>query len=154
CRTYGILGETRDGGLQELVVVPETGVLPRPDGLDLVQAAAVPLTFLTAWHMLVARAAVRPGERVLVHAAGSGVSAAAIQIARLLGARVLATAGSEAKRQRALALGAEEAVDYRGDAFVHAARRWTGKRGVDVVVDHVGTTTFDGSIRSLARGGR
>jgi NADPH:quinone reductase-like Zn-dependent oxidoreductase len=154
CRFYGILGETRDGGLQELVVVPDTGVLPRPHGLDLVQAASVPLTFLTAWHMLAARAALRPGEQVLVHAAGSGVSAAAIQIARLLGARVLATAGSEAKRQRAIALGAEEAVDYRGCAFAESVRRWTGKRGVDVVVDHVGADTFDRSIRSLAKGGR
>src|SRR5262249_11350644 len=154
CRTYGILGETRDGGLQESIVVPDVSVFPRPEGVDLVQAAAVPLTFLTAWHMLVARAAVQPGERVLVHAAGSGVSAAAIQIARLLGARVLATAGSPAKRERALALGAEEAVDHEGDLFVEAARRWTGKRGVDVVVDHVGAATFDRSIRSLAKGGR
>lgn len=154
CRHYGILGETRDGGLQEYLVVPDGGVFPRPAGLDLVQAAAVPLTFLTAWHMLVARAAVAPGELVLVHAAGSGVSAAAIQIARLLGARVLATAGSEAKRQRALALGAEEAVDYEGDAFLEAARRFSGKRGVDVVVDHVGAATFGRSIRCLAKGGR
>ena len=154
CRYYGILGETRDGGLQEWIVVPDHALFPRPDGLDDAHAAAVPLTFLTAWHMLVGRAALRPGERVLVHAAGSGVSAAAIQIARLVGARVLATAGSDAKRQRALALGAEEAVDYEGDTFVEAARRWTGKRGVDVVVDHVGESTFDRSIRSLAKGGR
>jgi len=153
CRSFGILGETRDGGLQEYVVVPDGSVLPRPEGLDLVQAASVPLTFLTAWHMLVNRAAVRAGEHVLVHAAGSGVSAAAIQIARLLGARVLATAGSDAKRQRALDLGAEEAIDYHGD-FTAAARRFSGKRGMDVVVDHVGAATFDRSIRSLAKGGR
>ncbi|HEX4825219.1 MAG TPA: zinc-binding dehydrogenase [Candidatus Polarisedimenticolaceae bacterium] len=154
CRSYGILGETRDGGLQELIVVGDRGVLRRPAGLDLVQSAAVPLTFLTAWHMLVARAAVRPGEQVLVHAAGSGVSAAAIQIARFLGARVLATAGSEAKRARAMELGAEEAVDYHGAAFVDAVRRWTGKRGVDVIVDHVGAETFDRSVRCLTKGGR
>jgi len=153
CRSYGILGETRDGGLQEYIVVPDGGVFPRPEGLDLVQAASVPLTFLTAWHMLVARARVQAGESVLVHAAGSGVSSAAIQIAGLLGARVLATAGSDAKRRRALELGAEEAVDTQSD-FAGAARRFTGKRGVDVVVDHVGAATFDKSIRSLAKGGR
>jgi NADPH:quinone reductase-like Zn-dependent oxidoreductase len=119
-----------------------------------VHAASAPLTFLTAWHMLAGRARVVEGESVLVHAAGSGVSTAAIQIAKLLGARVMATAGTEAKRAKALALGAEEAVDHRDGSFVDAARRWTGRRGVDVVVDHVGASTFDRSIRSLAKGGR
>lgn len=154
CREYGILGESRDGGCAELVVVPDRNVLPQPAGLDAVHAAAVPLTFLTAWHMVVCRAGVRPGERVVVHAAGSGVSAAAIQIARLLGARVLATAGSDAKCARARDLGAEEAVNYRTADFVKAARAWTAKRGVDVVVDHVGADTFDRSMRCLAKGGR
>ena len=154
CRAYGILGETRDGGCAEYVVVPAGNVFPRPPGLDAIPAAAVPLTFLTAWHMLVARAAVKPGEQVLVHAAGSGVSTAAIQIARLLGARVMATAGTAAKGELARSLGAEETVDTSHEDFVAAARRWTGKRGVDVAVDHVGQDTFDRTLRSLAKGGR
>ena len=154
CREASILGESRDGGCAEYVVVPEANVFPAPPGLDAVRAAAVPLTFLTAWHMLKARADVQPGERVLIHAAGSGVSSAAIQIATLLGARVLATAGSEAKCARARALGAERAVDYRKGDFLAEARAWAGRSGVDVVIDHVGADTFDRSLRCLARGGR
>jgi NADPH:quinone reductase-like Zn-dependent oxidoreductase len=132
CRDLGILGETRDGGCAEQIVVPRANVLPVPEGLDFEAAAAIPLVFLTAWHMLVARARIRPGHRVLVHAAGSGVSSAAIQIARLHGASVLATAGSREKCDRALELGAERSVNYREDDFVKAVRDWTGKRGVDV----------------------
>jgi NADPH:quinone reductase-like Zn-dependent oxidoreductase len=154
CRDYGILGESRDGGCADWVVAPDRNVFPIPKGLDAAHAAAVPLTFLTAWHMLVARAGLRIGERVLVHAAGSGVSVAAIQIATLLGARVLATAGSDAKCARAIELGAEEAVNTGSGDFVAEARRWTGKRGVDVVVDHVGADTFERSVRCLAKGGR
>jgi len=154
CRSYHILGETRDGGCAEFVVVPARNAFPRPPGLDAAQAAAMPLTFLTAWQMLVERARVRPGERVLVHAAASGVSTAAIQIARLHGARVLATAGSRAKTDLARELGAEETVDTSGEDFVEAVRRWTGKRGVDVAVDHVGQDTFDRTLRCLAKGGR
>ena len=154
CRTYGILGESQDGGCQEYVVVPDGGLFPKPPGLDWTEAAAVPLTFLTAWHMLKTRARVQPGERVLVHAAGSGVSTAAIQIAKLLGAQVFTTAGSDEKCARGLALGAEEAVNYKTADFVTEARRWTGGRGVDVVVDHVGADTFERSLRCLAKGGR
>lgn len=154
CRDAGILGESRDGGCAELVVVPDVNVHPKPAGLDSVAAAAVPLTFLTAWHMLHARARVRPGELVLVQAAGSGVSSAAIQIAALSGARVLATAGTDEKCARALKLGAEAAVNYRTQDFVAEARRFAGKRGVDVVIDHVGAATFEKSLRCLGRGGR
>ena len=154
CRHYGILGESRDGGCQELLVVPDVGVFPKPEGLAWTDAAAVPLTFLTAWHMLSARARVQPGDLVLVHAAGSGVSTAAIQIAALLGARVIATAGTDEKCARALTLGAEATVNYRSGDFVAAARRFSGNRGVDVVVDHVGTDTFERSLRCLAKGGR
>lgn len=153
CRDLGILGETRDGGCADYVVVPRANVLPMPEGLDFPEAAAIPLVFLTAWHMLVARAGIRPGQRVLVHAAGSGVSSAAIQIARLHGAAVMATAGSRDKCERALELGADRAVNYREDDFVKAVRDWTGKRGVDIAVDHVGVDTFDRTVRCLARGG-
>jgi NADPH:quinone reductase-like Zn-dependent oxidoreductase len=154
CRDYGILGESKDGGCQEYLVVRDDGCFPKPEGLDWVQAAAVPLTFLTAWHMLKGRAGVQPGERVVVHAAGSGVSVAAIQIARLLGARVLTTAGSDEKCAKGVALGAEEAINYRRSDFAAEVRRWTGGRGADVVVDHIGTDTFERSLRCLARGGR
>ena len=154
CRHAGILGESRDGGCAEFVVVPDRNVFPRPAGLDPVQAAAVPLTFLTAWHMLTARAGVRPGERVLVHAAGSGVSSAAIQIATLLGARVLATAGSDTKCTRAIGLGAERAVNYRTQDFLAETRAWAGRDGVDVVIDHVGQETLERSLRCLGRCGR
>lgn len=154
CREYGILGESRDGGCAEFLVVRSSSLFPMPARLDFASAAAVPLVFLTAWHMLVDRARVRPGETVLVHAAGSGVSSAAIQIARLLGARVLATAGSPEKCEKALRLGAEEAVNHRVSDFGREARRWTSGRGVDVAVDHVGAETFDGTIRCLAKGGR
>ena len=154
CRDAEILGESRDGGCAEYVVVPDVNVHPRPAGLDPVAAAAVPLTFLTAWHMLHARARVQAGERVIVHAAGSGVSSAAIQIAVLSGARVLATAGSDLKCARARELGAEVAVNYRSQDFVAEAKRWAGRAGADVVLDHVGAATFEKSLRCLGRGGR
>ncbi len=154
CREYGILGESRDGGCAELAVVPGASLFPIPGGLEFEQAAAVPLVFLTARHMLAARAALAPGETVLVHAAGSGVSSAAIQVACLLGGRVLATAGSEEKCARARELGAERAVNYREADFVEAVRTWTSRRGVDVALDHVGAATFDRTIRCLAKGGR
>lgn len=154
CRYYGILGESQDGGCQESLIVSDGNVFPKPAGLNWPAAAAVPLTFLTAWHMLASRARLQPGELVLVHAAGSGVSAAAIQIAVFLGARVLTTAGTDAKCARGVALGAEEAVNYRTADFGKEARRFSGGRGVDVVVDHVGTDTFERSLRCLAKGGR
>ncbi len=154
CRYYGILGESRDGGCADYLVVPDANLFAMPARLDFVQAAAVPLVFLTAWHMLVDRARVRPGEIVLIHAAGSGVSSAAIQIARLHGCRVLATAGSAEKCAKARELGAEEAVPYHQADFVEEVRRWTGKRGVDVALDHVGAATFERTLRCLAKGGR
>ena len=154
CRFYGILGESRDGGCAEYVVVPAVNILPRPKNLSAEQAAAMPLVFLTAWHMLIARAALRPGETVLVHAAGSGVGTSAIQIAKLLGARVIATAGSDDKLAKAKALGADEAVNYRTGDWVAEVRRLTGKRGVDIVFEHVGLATWEGSVKSLTKGGR
>lgn len=155
CDAYGILGETRDGGYAEYVVVPGRNLLPLPKGLSYVQAAAVPLVFLTAWHMLAARARLRPHEDVLVHAAGSGVGSAAIQIARLLGARhVVATASSGAKLALARELGATHTVNYLEEDFARAARAATGGKGVEVVVEHVGGEVFERSLKALARGGR
>ncbi|MFN7942894.1 MAG: zinc-binding dehydrogenase [Thermoanaerobaculia bacterium] len=155
CARYGLLGEHRDGGYCDFVVVPRRNVFPIPAGLDFVAAAAIPLVFQTAWHMLAARAALRPHEDVLIHAAGSGVSSAAIQIARLLGARrIFATAGSDEKLDRARELGATDAINYRATDFARAVREATGGRGVDVILDHVGGEVFERSFKALARAGR
>ena len=151
---HGIFGESRHGGAAELIAVPIRNLLRKPAALSFAEAAALPLDMLTAWHMLVARAQLRLGETVLVHAGGSGVGSAAIQIARLFGATVFATAGSAAKAARAKELGAQETILYRDADFLAEVRRLTGKRGVDVVVEHVGADTFDRSVRALARGGR
>lgn len=155
CPKYGLLGEHRDGGYAEYVTVPRRNVLPIPRGLSYVEAAAIPLGFLTAWHMLVARAALAANEDILLHAAGSGVTSAGIQIARLLGARrILVTAGSESKLARARELGATHGILYNQGDFVRAVREATQGEGVDVVFDHVGGDTFERSLRLLKRGGR
>ena len=155
CRDFGILGETRDGGYAEYAAVPGRNLMRKPANLSFAEAAAVPLVFLTAWHMLEARARLRAFESVLVHAAGSGVSSAAIQIARLFGARtIVATAGSDEKLERARELGATHVANYRSEDFVKIAKQATGGAGVDVVVDHVGGEIFERSLRAMARGGR
>ncbi len=155
CRHYGILGEHRDGGYAEYVSVPARNILPLPRGLSYVEAAATPLVFLTAWHMLVARARLERGEDILIQAAGSGVSSAAIQIARLMGARhILATAGSDDKLEQARRLGATHVINYRTHDFVAEARKVVGRKGVEVVLDHVGGETFEQSTRLLAWAGR
>ncbi len=152
---YGIFGETRDGTCAEQIVIPARNALPLADQISFEQAAAFPLVNLTAWNMLVRRAQLLPGESVLVHAAGSGVSTAAIQIARLCGAsRVIATTSSKAKAERARALGADEVLDYTDPGWSKAARKASGGQGVDVVVDHVGAVTFESSLKVLTRGGR
>ncbi len=134
--------------------MPVQNVVPIPDGIDYIHAAAFPLTFLTAWHMLMTRAQLRRGEDVLILAAGSGVGQAAIQIARLQGARVFATAGSHEKLERARSLGASEVIHHHEQDIADEVRRLTNKRGVDVVIEHVGQATWVKSVRSLARGGR
>lgn len=155
CRFYGILGETRDGTCAPFVVAPERNVLALPANVSFEAGAAFPLVYLTAWHMVVARAEMRPGETILVHAAGSGVSTAAIQIARLLGAgRVLATTSTPEKAAKARALGADEVIDYGREDVVARVREIVGKGGVDVVIDHVGAATLGGSLKALAKGGR
>lgn len=154
CPAYGIRGETRDGTAVERLVLPATDVAPVPEGLSAVEAAAFPLTFLTAFNMVVRKARVAAGDRVLVHAAASGVGVAAIQIARLHGAAVAATAGSEEKLALARQLGAELALDYRDAGWVQTVRAWAAPRGLDAVLDSVGEATFAPSLRLLRKGGR
>lgn len=154
CARYDVLGYQSDGGYAELVRVPTANVVPIPDHVPFEAAAAFPLSFLTAWHMLVARAALTAGETVLVLAGTSGVGQAAIQVARLFGAHVIATAGTEAKLQRARELGAHEVINHYTSDIAADVRRLTAKRGVDVVVEHVGQATWGPSLRALARGGR
>lgn len=154
CPEYGLLGEHRDGTDAEFVVVPEANLLPKPPGLSFEDAAAFPLVFLTAWNMLVTHARVRPGEDVLVWGAGSGVGSAAIQIAKAHHARVIAVAGDDRKLHRARELGADEGINYRTQDVLEEVRRLTRRRGVDVVFEHVGATTWEVSLKALARGGR
>ena len=154
CASYTVLGYQNDGGYAELVKVPIANLIPLPDHVDFIEAAAFPLTFLTAWHMLVTRAALQAGEEVLVLAAGSGVGQAAIQIALLHGARVIATAGTDEKLARARELGAYAVLNHHTDDLPRRVRELTSGRGADVVVEHVGEATWDRSVKCLARAGR
>jgi len=153
CVTYDVLGLRSDGGYAEFVSVPVESLIPLPDHIDFVRAAAFPLTFLTAWHMLVTLGRVRQGDDVLVLAGGSGVGQAAIQIARLHGARVFATAGP-AKIEKTKALGAQSVFDHYASDFGKESRAVTNGRGMDIVVEHVGEATWERSVRALANGGR
>ena len=154
CRDYGMLGEHRDGTCTEEIVVPARNLIRLPESLTFEQAAAIPLVFLTAWQMVVDKAKVVPGETVVVLGAGSGVGSAAIQIARLHGARVLAAATGEAKVAKAKALGADEGIDLSRAELKDEVKRLTNRRGADVVVEHVGKATWEQSLLSLAWGGR
>lgn len=151
---YQILGEDVPGGYAELVTVPARNVFRKPANLSFEEAACLPLVFTTAWGMLVERAQLRAGEWVLVQAAGSGVGSAAIQIAKHLGARVITTAGSAEKLERAAALGADHLINYREQDFVAEVKALTGRRGVGVVFEHVGGEAFEKSLHVLEIGGR
>lgn len=154
CRKFVILGEHVSGGQAEKLAVAASHVLPKPKSLSFEEAAAVPLTFMTAWHALIDRARLRLGETILIHAAGSGVGVAAVQIAKLHGARVIATAGSDAKLEKAKALGADHVVNYETQDFVQEVRKLTDKKGVEVVFEHVGKKTWEKSILAAGIGGR
>lgn len=154
CRFYRVLGVREDGTYAEYLKIPAVNCLPIPAGLEFHEAAAIPLVFLTAWHMLVTLANIRPGETALVHGAGSGVGSAAVQIAKLSGARVITTAGSKEKLKKAEELGADDLINYREKDFVEEVRKITEKKGVDVVFDHIGGEIFEKSITVLSKGGR
>jgi len=153
CAEFTVLGNLVDGGNCELIAVPAVNVIPIPDSLDFDQAASVPLVFLTAWHMLVGRAGIRPGQTVLVLGGGSGVGIAAIQIAKLFHARVITTAGDETKLEKARALGADHGINHYKQKISQEVRAITNKAGVDIVVEHVGAATWDESMKSLKPGG-
>jgi NADPH:quinone reductase-like Zn-dependent oxidoreductase len=154
CRQYDVLGRKRNGGYAEMVAVPAVNCLPYPENLKFTEAAAVPLVFLTAWHMLIGRARLEAGEDCLVMGAGSGVGSAAIQVAKLHGARVIATAGTEAKAAAARKLGADHVVLHSSPEWPAEVRALTENKGVDVVFEHVGGAVFEKAVGTLARNGR
>jgi NADPH:quinone reductase-like Zn-dependent oxidoreductase len=154
CREYDMIGYRRNGGYAELVAIPGVNLIPKPAQLSWEEAAALPLVTVTAWHMLVTRVNVQPGETVLVHAAGSGVGSIAIQIAKLRGARVITTASTDEKLAKARELGADETINYTQPDWPKEVRRLTDRKGVDVVVEHTGAVTWPGSISSLKNNGR
>jgi NADPH:quinone reductase-like Zn-dependent oxidoreductase len=153
CPEFTVLGARVDGGDCELIAAPAVNVIPIPDSLDFNQAASVPLVFLTAWHMLVGRANVRPGQTVLVLGASSGVGIAAIQVAKLFGARVITTAGDETKLEKGRALGADHGINHYQQKISDEVRKLTNKEGVDIVIEHVGSATWEESLKSLKPAG-
>jgi len=153
CREFTVLGNAVDGGNCELIAVPAVNVIPIPDSLDFNQAASVPLVFLTAWHMLVGRAGVRPGQTVLVLGANSGVGIAGIQLAKFFQCAVITTAGDDRKMAKARELGADHVINHYQQKISEEVRKITNKEGVDIVLEHVGPATWDESLRSLKPGG-
>jgi NADPH:quinone reductase-like Zn-dependent oxidoreductase len=153
CAEFSVLGNRVDGGYCEFMAVSAINIIPIPDSLDFIQAASVPLVFTTAWHMLVGRAGIRPGQTVLVLGANSGVGIAAIQVAKLFGATVIATAGNELKMAKAHALGADYTINHYNQKISTEVRRITNKEGVDIVIEHVGVATWEESLKSLKPAG-
>ncbi len=153
CPEYSVLGYLNDGGNREFIAVPQVNVIPIPDELTYNEAAAVPLVFLTAWHMLTGRAQIKPGQTVLVLGAGSGVGSAAIQIAKLFNAHVIATAGSPLKLEKARELGADDLINHYEQKISDEVKKITARAGVDIVVEHVGAATWEESMKSLKPGG-
>ncbi|MBI4354930.1 MAG: zinc-binding dehydrogenase [Candidatus Omnitrophica bacterium] len=154
CASFDILGLQRQGGYAEYVVVPARNLIPVSSQLSPVEWASVPLVSLTAYHMLLTRGKLQRGETVLIHAAGSGIGSIAIQLAKWRGARVITTVGSTAKIAKARRLGADHVINYRTADFAKAVRRLTQGRGVDLVFEHIGPATWQGSLSSVRKGGR
>jgi NADPH:quinone reductase-like Zn-dependent oxidoreductase len=154
CREFAVLGEHGDGTDRALLAVDPSRLVELPDGFGFEEAAAAPLVFLTAWRMMITRGRLRPSEDVLVWSAGAGVGTACLQLAKAAGARVVATASSDAKCERLSGLGADLAINHAREDVVSRVRELTGKRGVDMVVDYVGKDTWVKSLQCLRRGGR
>ena len=154
CSTYHVLGTLEDGTYAEFVRIPAVNAVRIPEGMDFHQASAFPLVFLTAWHMLVTLANLQRGETVLVHGARSGVGSAGIQVAKLMGARVITTVGTDDGIAKSKDIGADEVINYRSTDFVEEIRRLTDKRGVDVVFEHIGGEVFEKSLTVIRKGGR
>jgi NADPH:quinone reductase-like Zn-dependent oxidoreductase len=154
CEQFLIYGAGKNGGMAERAVFPIENCLRRPPSLTVENAAAVAINYITAWHMLVTRARIQPGEKVVIQAAGSGVSTAALQIARFLGAEILATSSSARKLEHARSCGADLTVNYRSDDVADHVLDWTGGRGADVILDHVGAPNWNTNLQALAKGGR
>ncbi|MHA1994387.1 MAG: zinc-binding dehydrogenase [Candidatus Hodarchaeales archaeon] len=157
CNTYGILGEHKRGGYAEYIAIPASQVIPIPktSPISLLNAAAVPLTFMTAYHMLMDRAKIKVGEDVLITGISGGVALAALQIARTVGARIFVTSSSDEKLQQAKELGANFLINYNSTPDFHKEIfKMTHRRGVDIVIDSAGQATWQKSIRSLRKGGR
>ena len=154
CLRAHIMGEHRDGGFAEYVSMPAHCVLPLPDAVDLAEAGALLAAYLTAWRMLFGKRALRPDETVLVAGVGGGVAVACLQLARYTGARVLVTSSSDQKLERAVALGADGAINYKREKVAKRVLEMTGGEGVDMVIDSSGAASWDDSLRSLRRGGR
>jgi NADPH:quinone reductase-like Zn-dependent oxidoreductase len=154
CPDYQILGEHRNGTAAELIAVPEANLFQKPEALSFEEAASLPLVFTTAWQMVVRRGEIKPGDLVLIHAAASGVSSAAIQIARLYGAEVIATAGSEAKLALAKQLGAHHTIHYTAQDFLTETKKIAGKRGVDIIFDHTGKDQWAKNLRAVKGAGK
>jgi alcohol dehydrogenase len=150
----GILGFHVNGFARDLLNFPARLAIPVPQGVTFRDAACAPIAFSTVEHMLFDNARLQPGETILVHAGGSGIGTAAIKMAKAIGCTVITTVGDDAKGEKAKALGADHVVNYRTDRFEHAVRKLTRKKGVDVVFEHVGAETFNGSLLALRRGGR
>ncbi|MCB1459366.1 MAG: zinc-binding dehydrogenase [Nitratireductor sp.] len=150
----GVHGFHLDGYAREFANMPARNVVPAPEGLSDIAAAVAPVTFGTCEHMLFDNAKLESGETVLIHAGGSGIGSAAIQLARKIGCTVITTVGSDDKIEACKALGADHVINYRSDRFEGAVRKITKKKGVDVVFEHVGKDTWQGSMLSLRRGGR
>jgi alcohol dehydrogenase len=153
-KIWGFQTGPLDGAYAEYAKLPYFNVIPKPLNLDFNEAASIPMVLLTVWHMLVTRAKIRPGDDILIWGAGSGIGAIAIQVAKLFGARVLATAGNGEKLTKARELGADSVVNHYEDDVVQAVKEFTGRKGVEVVFEHVGQDTWERSIMSLAWGGR
>ncbi len=154
CMTFGIMGETCPGTFAEYFKVPQENAHAVPEGFAWEEAAAFPLVFLTAWRMLISKAAIKAGEDILILGIGGGVSTAALQIAKAIGLRAFVTSSSDEKLQKAKNLGADVVINYKTQDFAREVREITKRRGVDVVVDSVGGETYARSLASLVKGGR